>query len=193
MPEASLTQIINEAKDYCIEEFLCYMGSNADQPGTHLSSNSSASAFCPKISDWLKGLESNKVVSFYEEFRHELTNRNGWVVPTNSTIHNCTGSSCNALLLGSTQQSTASLFYIMPYLCKNKVALQACLVALEKAQEHVKKFPSVAEDSGSNKRTVQHMFTRVVNELSQSIQISNTQVALSLLNMGTEITTDTFA
>jgi hypothetical protein len=36
------------------------------------------------------------------------------------------------------------------------------------------------------------MFTRAVNELARSVQISDTQVALCLLNTGTEVTSNSF-
>ena len=144
------------------------------------------------IQDWMQRLESLDVVTMYQDLQFIIEKANGNVVATNSTIHNVTGSSTNSILLGNSQQSKSSLFYVAPYLCKNKVALEACLVALEKAQKHINKHPSVASDTGTNKREVQHMFTRVVNELSRSIQISETQVALALLNMGTELTTDSY-
>ena len=192
--EEHLSETLSEAKDFCIKEIIECLGDDPDVTGTHLSSsNCSPPVLQPTVKQWLTSLSPPLVISIYNSFSDSIQERNGWVVPTNHTLHNCTGSSCNALLLGNTQQSCASLFYVMPYLCKNKVALQACLVALEKAQQHVQKYPSISEqDTGTDKRTVQHMFTRVVNELSRSIQISDTQAALALLNMGTKITSDSF-
>jgi len=126
------------------------------------------------------------------DFAKQLLERNGYVVSTNAMLSNATGSSTNAILLGNTLQSTGALFYVVPYVCKNKVSLQACLIALEAAQQHVTEYPSVAEDSGTLERTVTHMFTRVLNNLSRSIHVSDTQVALSLLNMNLEVSSDSF-
>jgi hypothetical protein len=83
-------------------------------------------------------------------------------------------------------------FYVLKYLQKDKVQLQASLISLEHAAKHVEKYKSIASDSGSAKRTVQHMFTRAVSDLTRSVQISDTQVALCLLNTGPEVTSDSF-
>ena len=75
-----------------------------------------------------------------------------------------------------------------------KMAAEQCLAALSRAQAHVQKNPSKAEDSGTAKRTVQHMFTRVLNTLYCHREISDTQVALALLSrLGTEATSESFA
>ena len=152
------------------------------------------------VGQWLSSLDCTVVIDLYQNLRDQICDCNGWVVSTNAALHNATGSSTNACLLGNAQQSCASLFYVMPYLCKNKVKLEACLIALEQAQEHVEKYGTnskkpedITEDGKiTDKRFVQNMFIRVVNELSRSIQISDSQVALSLLNMGTEITSDSY-
>jgi hypothetical protein len=94
--------------------------------------------------------------------------------------------------MGNTQQSKASLFYIVPYICKDKVALETCLHALKHAQEHIEEYPSTAQDSGTSQRTTQHLFTRVLNQIYSHVEVSDTQVALSLLNMGSEVTSNTY-
>jgi hypothetical protein len=114
------------------------------------------------------------------------------MVSTNPTAHILTGSSNNAILLGNVLQGKASFFYVLKYLQKDKVQLQASLISLEQAAKHVEKYKSIASDSGSAKRKVQHMFTRAVSDLTRSVQISDTQVALCLLNTGTEVTSDSF-
>ena len=73
------------------------------------------------------------------------------------------------------------------------MALEHCLTALSHAQAHVQKKPSKADDTGTAKRTVQHMFTRVLNTLYCHREISDAQVALALLSrLGTEATSETF-
>ena len=147
------------------------------------------------IQEWLNGFECVAVIALYENLNSQIEERNGYVTVTNPTIHNATCSSTNAILLGSAQQSTCALFYVVPYVCKNKVALEACIVALESAQKHVQAYPSKDSDDKGNvtdARYVQHMFTHVLNDLSRSMEVSDTQVALSLLNMGTEVCSDSF-
>ena len=146
-----------------------------------------------KMESWLNSLEPDLVIAYYLKMKQLLEEGNNWVVSTNRIIQVSTGSSVNSIFLGNVQQSSASLFYVIPYLTKDKAKLEACLIALEHAKDHVQKHPSVASDSGTDKRTVQHMLTRVVNVLSRTAQVSDTQVALKLLGQGTEITSDSFS
>ena len=165
------------------------MGEEAHIPGFSPIQN-----VTPSIHEWLLSLQPSSVIYLYLDFKNQIPERNTYVVSTNPFIHNATGSSTNAVLLGNTFQSRGSLFYIAPYICKNKVVISKSLVAMEKAMESVSdpQKRSVAADTGTNKRYVQHMFTRVMNNLSKSVQLSDTQMALSLLNTGTEISSDTY-
>eukprot|EP00957_Ditylum_brightwellii_P045907 3482469-Ditylum_brightwellii.AAC.1 len=70
--------------------------------------------------------------------------------------------------------------------------MDACLIALEHAQRHIELYPSSADNTGTARRSVQHIFTRVLNNLSRSIHVSDTQVALSLLNMDLEVSSDSY-
>jgi hypothetical protein len=83
------------------------------------------------------------------------------VVETNVTLAKITGGSTNAVLLGNTQQSKAAPFCVAPYICKNKVAVENCVTALARAQAHSSNHPSWAEDAGTDKRTIQHLFTGI--------------------------------
>jgi len=180
-------KVLEEGKAFCISKFVETLQEDVNQLGRNANGK-----FGPCVEEWLSGLEAVNVVRMYKDLSSQLEARNGYIVSTNATRHNAMGSSTNAVLLGNSQQSNGSLFYVVPYLCKNKVAIESCLIALEQAQQHVEKYPSGANDSGTDKRYVQHMFARVVNELSRSIQLSDTQIALSLLNMGTELTSENY-
>ena len=145
------------------------------------------------IKTWLSSIEPQAVIEIYKELNEQLPAKNGYVTETNDTIANVTGSSSNAILLGNTQQSKAALFYVAPYICKNKMALEHCLTALSRAQAHVDKHKSTASDAGTSKRTVQYMLTRVLNSMYCHRELSDTQVALALLNrLGSEACSDTF-
>ena len=74
---------------------------------------------------------SSSIQHFQSKNLQELLEQNRQFVPTNATLHNCTGSSCNTLLLGSSQQSIGSIFYIMPYPYQVFCDLQ-CLLALKR-------------------------------------------------------------
>ena len=142
--------------------------------------------------EWMKRLTPSAVLRLHDGLREKLTTANGWIVAFNPVLAAISGSSTNAILLGNKQQSASALFYVVPYVCKNKVQLTSTLTALEKAQAHVAKNPSTASDSGTAKRNVQHMLTRCINDLSRSAKISETQVALSLLDFPMEITSDSY-
>jgi hypothetical protein len=173
-----------QAKAFCIKEI-----SSCIQQDDSRSTTGVISSIC----QWLETFKPSAVVDLYFDLRRQLEICNGYVVETNELLSVATGSSSNAILLGSAQQSRCALFYAAPYICKSKVALEACLVALEAAQKHVEEFPSKAvEDTLTDKRYVQHMFAHVLNQLSCCMEVSDTQVALSLLNMGTEITSDSY-
>lgn len=188
MSEDDLKLTLDEAKEYCIAKI---KDSLVNDPDTAEMAATTSTA--PTIEKWLYCQTPVTVIRIYNNLLDEIPERNTSVVPTNVTLHNCTGSNTNALLLGNAQQSCASLFYILPsYLTKNKVALQESLIALEHAREHIIEYPSSASDSGTSKRFVQHLFTKTVNDLSRSVQLSDSQVALYLLNMGTEVTSDSF-
>jgi hypothetical protein len=184
-----LHSVVSEAKTWCIEQITHYLGQDALIPGLSSTDQSTLT-----VQQWLVLLQPNSVVGLFLEFRDQIPARNSYLTTTNPILHNATGSSTNAVLLGNTLQSRGSLFYIAPYICKNKVVVTKSLLAIEKAMNHVDKEPytSKADDRGTNKRYVQHMLTRAVNDLSKSIQLSDTQMALSLLNTGTEITSDSY-
>lgn len=185
----AIGQTLDEAKTFVIDEVKNCLGADAAVTGDWVSENTQSA---PSIEAWLETQNSSVCVEIYQEMRSKIPTRNGMVVATNAFVCNATGSSSNAILLGNTLQSTCALFYVVPYVCKDRVALDACLVALEAAQRHVAAYPSGADDTGSATRCVQHMFTRVLNNLARSVHVSDTQVALSLLNMGSEISSDCY-
>lgn len=176
------------AKEFCINALLSAL-KEEDSPNNFDSSVLHSFA---SISLWLETQSPCQVIFIYRDLQTQLAGRNGWMVSTNPAAHVLTGSSNNAILLGNVLQGKASFFYVLKYLQKDKVQLQASLISLEQAANHVEQYKSIASDSGSAKRTVQHMFTRAVNDLARSVQISDTQVALCLLNTGTEVTSDSF-
>ena len=145
------------------------------------------------IRKWLQSIEPAAVIAVYEELNGQISDRNGYVTETSPMIANATGSSTNAILLGNTQQSRASLFYITNYITKNKMSLEHCLSALSRAQAHIEKYPSKAEDAGTKKRTVQYLMQRVLNSMYCHREVSDTQVAMALLNgLTAEATSDSF-
>ena len=172
---------LEEAKRFCMEQL-----DVAVRPGN-------PEEVPAAMNRWLRNLEPSFVIGLYHDFNEQIVDGNGFVTETNPLIANATGSSTNAILLGNSQQSRASLFCITSCITKNKMSLEHCLSALCRAQAHIEKFPSKAEDSGTKKRTIQHLMERVLNTLFCHRELSDTQVALALLNgLGAEATSDSF-
>ena len=145
------------------------------------------------IESWLHLQNPSFIFSLYKNLRNSLQDRNGYVVETNDLLQIASGSSTNAILLGASEQSRCALYYVAPYVSsKNKVAVEASLLALRAAHEHVNQYPSTASNSGTEIRTVQHIFTRVLNTLSRAVEVSDTQIALTLLNVPSLISSDTY-
>jgi len=173
---------LEQAKAFCIDQI-----DQAVRPGNPEEVSAS-------MRQWLFNVKPANVIVVYVELNEFLVDRNGYVTDANKMIANATGSSTNAIMLGNTQQSRASLFYISSYITKNKMALEHCLSALSRAQAHIEKYPSQAEDAGTKKRTIQHLMQRVLNTMYCHRELSDTQVALALLNgLGAEGTSDAFA
>ena len=164
-----LSTDLAKTKEFCINSISKSLETDSNHLGTDAYSE-----IGPTIIQQLDSLSSGAAVTIYMDPKDQVQDQNGYIVPTNAMIHNATGSSTKALLLGNSQQNCGSLFYIVPYLCKNKVALESCHLALEKAQQHVEKYQSQTVDTGTSKRFVQHIFTCVVNEHSKNIEISDT-------------------
>jgi hypothetical protein len=184
----SILAKLGEAKSWCIEQIKSTLGEDAHQS----SIIPDIATLTTNVAQWLEKFSPEDVIQMYKDLNEQLMLHNGKVVTTNPAIHNATGSSTNAILLGNASQSAGSLFYIANYVCKNKVIISHTLTAMEQAIVDVQEHPSVANDTGTTRRYVQHMFAKVLNQLNKSIQISDTQMALTLLNTGIEITSDSF-
>jgi hypothetical protein len=146
-----------------------------------------------KLWEWLNNGPIAQVARFFCEIVSRLKDINLYVVEHSPIISYCTGSHNNVVNLGSSEQAKGAMFYITPYLTKNKIALEHCLTVLQKVREHVNLYPSKAANTGTEIRTVQHVLTRTLNKLNCLMEISDYQAAASLLALPSEITSDTFA
>ena len=77
-------------------------------------------------------------------------------------------------VFGVTRTKQGSAVYIGLYICKNLVQIIDSFDLIIEAQEHATKYPSVADDSGTQKRYVQHVMTRVLNNMNGLIEVSDT-------------------
>jgi hypothetical protein len=137
----TVINLLTAAKQFCIDNIEIALTENDGEPEEVVLS----------IRRWLNQINAADAIAIYRDLNKQLPKINGLVVETNVTLANVTGGSTHAVLLGNTQQSKASLFYVAPYICKDKVALESCVTALARAQAHISKYPSRAEDSGTVK------------------------------------------
>jgi len=151
--------------------------------------------FTPKwksIMDKLQAFKTKELEKLYDMSSEALPMRNGTVVDFSPVLASLLGCNSNLLHLGSVEQSKAALFYIGPYINKDGVKITDALPIFMKAHEHALNFPSVADDSGTSKRHVQHVLTRVINKMNSLIEVSDTQIACSLLGMSAGLCSDEF-
>ena len=140
----------------------------------------------------LSNLKEKELDRLYKKIMSELPKRNGYVVEHNKLGSALLGCNTCAMPLGDIIQSKSCLFYLSPYVSKNKVELQHAVSTLSEAKKHVDKYASIAEDSGTEIRNVQHWLTRTLNSLDSMMEIADTQAAAALLDMKTVQCSESF-
>jgi hypothetical protein len=78
--------------------------------------------YIPDIKIWLETLPVGVLFNTYTKMNEHLDIANCFLTQTNDVLAACTGSSTNAIFLGSSQQSRAALYYVTKYVTKTKVA-----------------------------------------------------------------------
>jgi hypothetical protein len=147
----------------------------------------------PELSDYLADLTCKQLEHVYRETAKRIQSSNGYVVEYNPILIFCTGLHNNTACLGSSEQGKAALFYLSSYFSKKKQALEQCLSVLSAACKQTKKFPSIAEDSGTTLRTAQHILTHTLNKLHLKMEVTDYQVAAALLDLPSEMCSDNFS
>ena len=122
----------------------------------------------------LENMSEPDLRNFYTKLVDAFATANQYIASYNPSISYCTGAHNNAVLLGGDQQAKAATFYLCPYMGKLKFPLQDCLVILQETLDHVAKYPSVAEDTGTDKRTSKHILQRCLNKLNLQMELSGT-------------------
>lgn len=140
----------------------------------------------------LQRLDCNTLTTVYNSVRKNLEERNGYVVPFQPLLTAITASNTAAMMLGNSVQSKSAMFYICPYMGKNKSEIRNIISTLVKTKKDIIKHPSIAADRGTSKRTAQHWMTRLLNQLDTACEIVDTQVAACLLGHETETCTEQF-
>jgi hypothetical protein len=127
-----------------------------------------------------------------QDILSRIATRNGMVVEFSPALSGCLGCNTAIYILGAVEQAKAAMFYLVKYLNKDTVQLRNCLSIIHNARKHIRAYPSVADDTGTTKRSAQHFLTRCVNQLSLLMEVSDTQAAAHVLGMKSMIVTDKF-
>ena len=142
--------------------------------------------------DHLLGMETKDLQALYETVRHKLEGRNGYVVDFSPILTGVLGCHTNSLILGSLEQAKVGAHYVGPYVDKNKTPLAESLDVVYEAIEQAKKYPSIAENKGTNARFLQYVLTKILNKLGSLMEISDTQAAAVLLKLCVSICSESF-
>ena len=112
---------------------------------------------------WAEQTPIHDLTEFCNQVHKELLSKggNGYIATYNPLLSYLTGSHNNLSLLGSHDQAKSAIFYLCPYLCKNKFPLLQSMVMLNKAVNHIKQFPSRASDTDTHpqKWTAKYIIT----------------------------------
>ena len=133
-----------------------------------------------------------KVKLLYNTVSNQLVNRNGYIVELNKLITSLVACNTAAMPLGNLIQRKSCLFYLSPYVSKNKVDIQHVLQPLDQTRNHIKDHPSRSKHSGSTLQTTQYWITRFLNSLDNAMEVADTQAVGALFNLDTEICSECF-
>ena len=124
-----------------------------------------------------------------QRLQASLETRNGMVVEFNRTLTVCF--QCNTCIshLGSAAAAKVAFFYTTKYTTKGVTPLAASLVLYRKAYQHVHRFPSVADDTGTPIRTFQHFIANCLNRLQGAVEMPSAMAASALLGFPAEYCT----
>ena len=143
--------------------------------------------------EWISKCDDNQLLLVYRELMKRLPRANGYISTYNEVASYCTGSHCNFQLLGSDEQARGAIFYICPYMGKEKVPLEQCVTILGQAMKHIERYKSRAGDSGSNFRKSVHLMERCLNRMNLMMELSDYQIAAALLKLPSVISSEKFS
>lgn len=145
---------------------------------------------------FLKWFESNPLKvrrRVYQYISQLCVQGNGYITEYSPVLSLLTANHTAAYPLGGGEQALAAMFYLTGYVAKNKFDKERSLVVLKAAKDHLDRHPSTADDSGTAMRTARHLLQRTLNRFNLMMEVSDYQIAAGLIDLPTEVCTDTFA
>jgi energy-coupling factor transporter ATP-binding protein EcfA2 len=144
------------------------------------------------IWNWLRDIPEGFEKIIAQALDANYSKANSYVVEHNPIASYCLGSHNNVQMLGTAEQAEAAMYYVGPYMTKSKFPLLHSLTLLEDVIKDVKNHPSTAKDSGTLERTAKHILTRMINKINLKMELSEYQIAASLLGLPSVICSDSF-
>jgi hypothetical protein len=122
-------------------------------------------------------LEADLPLNSVDWLNSVLPMQNGLVSAFNPEIMAVFACNQNFAITGSSVDAKDVTFYLAKYMQKDSHALAATASAFFLAQEHVKKFHSVAPDEDTSLRKAQYLLTNTINMIEGAIELSQDQAA----------------
>jgi hypothetical protein len=107
----------------------------------------------------------------------------GYIVTYSPAWTACTGSNSAIYPLYSQQQAKSIVYYVCDYITKGESQLTNIVPLIREALNHIEKFPSRAEDSGSELRNSLHFMSKILNDISGMTECSAPMAACPLLDI----------
>lgn len=115
-----------------------------------------------------------------------MLGRNGMVVETSDVAAVLLGCNTNLSILGSDSQSKASMCYLLKYITKPPAEIFQSLSLLYHARMKIQKYPSKAEDTGSDRRTAMHYVSCIMNQTNGLNEVSSQMAGAAIIGMPAE-------
>jgi hypothetical protein len=118
---------------------------------------------CNEFWDDIENLKEEELRMFYNIIREKLRIANGYVGTYNPILSFCTGSHNNCVLLGGDQQAKGAVFYVCPYMTKEKTTLLHTATLMQSALRYVDHHESVSPDRGEPSRDAKQLLHQIMN------------------------------
>jgi hypothetical protein len=125
-------------------------------------------------------LEDDKRVIVWELKRQNEKNTN--IVTFSPTLTACLGSNSAIYPLYSSIQAKAISFYVTDYITKGENPLNVSLAIIKNAHHHINKYPSKADDTGTEERNAMHFLSKLLNDLVSVTETSAPMAVCPLLD-----------
>jgi hypothetical protein len=138
-------------------------------------------------------LSLEDLLAIFSAVNDKIWAMNGRLIEHSSLISDVTGSHNNVAILGSSEQGKAAAFYLGPYLGKEKFGIEESLLIMALANKHTHMVESKAEDKGTDSRNTKYFISRCLNQHCLKMEVSDYQMAASLLSMPVILRSNNFA